>query len=285
MNVGWNYRREHLALPHRSHYVITRGGDQPNVVPQVASVWYYFRHIDYTGIKQLWEIGDQIAQGAAMMTNTKLAGSRVLGAAWPQHYNRPVAEAMAANIKAVGMPTWSEDDQTLAKGLQKELGGNARGLGTAIRGLTPPVPPDRNNGGGSDDIGDISWAVPTVSLRYPSNIPGLPGHNWANAVAMATPIAHKGATAGAKAMALTIIDLLTKPKLIEQAWDYYRTVQTKDMKYTPLIRPTDKPAVDLNTDVMARFRPEMKKFYYDPTKYKTYLEQLGIKYPTVRQPQ
>ena len=70
-----------------------------------------------------------------------------------------------------------------------------------------------NRGGGSDDIGDISWNVPTVTLRFPSNIPGLPGHNWANAISMATPIAHKGATAGAKVQAMTVLDLLLKPAL------------------------------------------------------------------------
>ena len=89
--------------------------------------------------------------------------------------------------------------------------------------------------GGSDDIGDVSWNVPTVSLRYPSNIPGLPGHNWTDAIAMATPIAHKGVTAGAKVVAMTMIDLLTKPELVEQAWKYFREVQTKDTKYQPLI--------------------------------------------------
>jgi aminobenzoyl-glutamate utilization protein B len=99
---------------------------------------------------------------------------------------------------------------------------------------------------------------------------------------MATPIAHKGATAGAKAQAMTVLDLLLRPALVEQAWDYFKTVQTKDMKYEPLIRPQDKPAIELNADIMAKFRPEMKKYYYDPTTYKTYLEQLGIQYPTVR---
>ena len=79
-----------------------------------------------------------------------------------------------------------------------------------------------NNGGGSDDIGDVSWNVPTVTLRYPSNIPGLPGHNWANAIAMATPIAHKGVTAGAKVQAMTILDLVSRPELVEQAWAYFR---------------------------------------------------------------
>ena len=94
MNVGWNYRREHLRLPHRSHYVIRNGGDQPNVVPRTASVWYYFREVTEPQIRALWALGDSMAQGATLMTGTKLAGSRVLGAAWPQHFNRPIAEAM-----------------------------------------------------------------------------------------------------------------------------------------------------------------------------------------------
>ena len=124
--------------------------------------------------------------------------------------------------------------------------------------------------------------MPTITLRYPSNIPGLPGHNWADAISMATPIAHKGATAGAKVQALTMIDLLLKPELVQAAWTYFKDVQTREQKYVPLIREQDQPAIDLNRDVMARYREEMKKYYYDPTRYKTYLEQLGIKYPTIR---
>jgi aminobenzoyl-glutamate utilization protein B len=99
---------------------------------------------------------------------------------------------------------------------------------------------------------------------------------------MATPIAHKGATAGAKATALTLLDLFTKPALVDSAWAYFRDVQTKDVKYEPLIRPGDLPPVHMNAQVMQRYRPEMRRFYYDPTRYRTYLEQLGIRYPTVR---
>jgi aminobenzoyl-glutamate utilization protein B len=281
MNIGWNYRREHLPLEHRSHYVVTNGGDQPNVVPRNASVWYYFRQTTYPKIKEIWEIGDTIAKGAAMMTGTVLADTRVLGTAWPQHFNKVVAETTWANINRVGMPEWSEADQTLAKALQKELGSREQGLSTEIgKELSGPV--RDNRGGGSDDIGDISWNVPTVTLRYPSNIPGLPGHNWANAIAMATPIAHKGVTAGAKVQAMTMIDLLMKPALVEQAWEYFRNVQTKDVKYEALIRPQDKPAIHMNKAIMDRYRPELKKYYYDPSRYKTYLEQLGITYPTVK---
>jgi aminobenzoyl-glutamate utilization protein B len=281
MNIGWNYRREHLPLDHRSHYVITHGGDQPNVVPVTASVWYYFRHTSYQRIKELWKIGDDMAKAASMMAGVEQLPSRVLGSAWPQHFNRTVADTTWANIQKVGMPTWTDADQTLAKALQKELGSREQGLNLAIpKELQGPV--TDNRGGGSDDIGDVSWNVPTITLRYPANIPGLPGHNWANAIAMATPIAHKGTTTGAKVQAMTMVDLLTRPELVTQAWDYFRTVQTKDQKYEPLLRAGDKPAIDLNKDVMERYRPQMRKYYYDPTRYKTYLEQLGIAYPTVK---
>jgi aminobenzoyl-glutamate utilization protein B len=281
MNTGWNYRREHLRLQQRSHYVITNGGDQPNVVPRIASVWYYFRELDYEHITELRAIGDAIAQGAALMTNTSVS-SRVLGSAWPQHFNKPVAEAMYENIRQVGLPQWSEADQTLAKAVQKELKQRERGLESQLGPLAGPVADNAQTRGGSDDIGDVSWNVPTVTLRYPSNIPGLPGHNWSNAIAMATPIAHKGATAGAKVVAMTLIDLLTKPELVEQAWRYFREVQTKDTKYRPLISATDKPEITINKRRMDAYREQMKKFYYDPKKYDTYLEQLGIKYPTTR---
>jgi len=282
MDIGWNFRREHLRLSQRSHNVITDGGDQPNVVPRTASVWYYFRETDYPHIKELWETGDTMAKAAAMMAGVDLLPTKVLGSAWPQHFNKAVAETTWANIQKVGLPQWSDEDQQLAKALQKELKNpRAEGLRTKLSdGLQGPV--RENTGGGSDDIGDISWNVPTVTLRYPSNIPGLPGHNWANAISMATPIAHKGVIAGAKVQAMTLLDLVSRPELVEQAWKYFKDVQTKETKYEALIRPEDTPAIWLNKATMDKYRPEMKKYYYDPSRFKNYLEQLNIKYPTVR---
>ena len=100
---------------------------------------------------------------------------------------------------------------------------------------------------------------------------------------MATPIAHKGVTAGAKVQAMTILDLLLQPDIVKDAWNYFNNIQTKDQKYTPFIGPADKPAIHLNADILAQYREGMKKYYFDPTKYKTYMEQLGIRYPTVRE--
>jgi aminobenzoyl-glutamate utilization protein B len=282
MDVGWNFRREHLRLQQRSHYVIVNGGDQPNVVPQNATVWYYFRENDYDRIKEMWDAGTTMAKAASLMTGTEVSW-RILGTAWPKHMSKTLSEVMHANIRVVGLPEWSEADQTLAKGIQKELKSREDGLASKLAELRGPIPEEQRRGGGSDDIGDISWNVPTVSLRFPSNIPGLPGHNWANAISMATPIAHKGATAGAKVQAMTLLDILLRPEVVEQAWDYFRNVQTKTRKYTPFITADDPPATWLNRAILDKYRPEMKKYYYDPTKYKTYLEQLGIRYPTLRE--
>ncbi len=282
MDVGWNFRREHLPLSQRSHSVIVDGGAQPNVVPPTASIWYYFRQTTYDGIMELWKTGDEIARGAAMMTGTELASTRVLGSAWPQHFNRAIAETTYANIQKVGMPAWSEQDTALARGIQKELGQRESGLQAGIGRLGTGTPLATNTGGGSDDIGDVSWTVPTVTLHYPSNIPGLPGHNWANAISMATPIAHKGVIAGAKVQAMTILDIVSKPEVVTAAWDYFKNVQSVGTKYTPLIRPQDSPAIELNKPTMDKYKPELKKFYYDPSRYKSYLEQLNITYPTVK---
>jgi aminobenzoyl-glutamate utilization protein B len=316
MDVGWNFRREHLRLAQRSHYVITNGGDQPNVVPPNASVWYYFREADYDHIMDMWRIGNNMAQAATLMTDTTYT-SRLLGSAWPGHFSPAIAEVVSANIQKVGMPQWSDADQELAKGLQAELKVPVRGLATRVppagrggrggagasggRGQTAPGTTSATDGaanqddsefggrggpmptgGGSDDIGDVSWVVPTITLRYPANIPGGPGHNWADGVAMATPIAHKGVVAGAKVQAMTMLDILTDATIVEKAWDYFNNVQTKTTKYKSFIRDGDAPATFLNAKIMERYRPVMKPLYYDPSKYDNYLEQLGIKYPTVR---
>jgi aminobenzoyl-glutamate utilization protein B len=282
MNVGWNFRREHLRLQQRSHYVIMNGGSQPNVVPSEASVWYYFRELDYPLIQELHLIGRKIAEGAALMTETTLE-ERVLGAAWPQSYNKPLAEAMHANIVAAGMPEWSDADQALAKAAQTMMGQTSpRGLETQVQRELQQA--DQGTGGGSDDIAEVSWNVPTVRLRFPANIPGMTGHHWSSGIAMATPIAHKGANHGSRVIAMTAIDILTSPKLLTEAKKYFDEVTTKESKWASLIPVDAKPPTFLNAERMTRFRPQLEKLVYDPTRYGTYLEQLGVAYPTVRKP-
>lgn len=284
MDIAWNFKREHLKPTQRSHYVITDGGDQPNVVPSKASVWYYLRERTYEDIKAMYDDAILYAKSVAAMTGTTVS-HKLLGTAWPGHFNKPIAELVYKNIQTVGLPVWDSADQRLARAVQKMSGAPKKtqrgepidGLAMKLDTLHGPV--QFSSGGGSDDIADIAWNVPTVVFRYPSNIPGTPGHSWVDAISMATPIAHKGVVAGSKVIATTLLDMLTNPTTITYAWDYYKNVQTKEVKYIPFVEATTPPAIHLNKKTMDQFKPLLKKYYYDPSKYKTYLEQLGIQYP------
>jgi aminobenzoyl-glutamate utilization protein B len=212
-----------------------------------------------------------------MMTDTEMS-EQVLGACWPGHFNKPLAEALFANIKRVGIPKWSEADEKLARAAQTELKAKVGGLPKAVKDMKE----GSGIGAGSDDIAEVSWNLPTVVLRYPGNIPGMIGHHWSSGIAMATPIAHKGATAGAMAHAMTAIDLLLKPQILAEARKYFAE-QTKTTKWKSLIPASTKAPVYLNKEKMEKFSPELKKLRYDPTRFKTYMEQLGIEYPRVKQ--
>jgi len=281
MTLGWEMRREHLRPEQRSHFVIRDGGDQPNVVPSRASVWFYFREQTFDNISKNFGIANKIADAAAQMTDTTVT-RRMLGSAAPQNFNRPLAEAAYRNIKVVGLPQWTEDEQKFAKAVQKEIAAKEEGLAIKLDALEDP--PKEPRSGGSDDIGDVSWNVPTITIRYPANIPNLPGHMWANAIAMATPIAHKGVVAGSKVIAMTTLDLLTDKSLLPKVKEYFAAVSTKDQKYVPMLASTDRPPTELNGETMGRYKEELKKYYYDPSRYGTYLEQLGIKFPTLTKP-
>ena len=166
MNIGWNYKREHLHPLKRSHSIFTDAGDQPNVVPSKASIWFFLRDITSEGILDMYNDADNISKGA-LMTDTEVT-SKVIGAASPRHFNKIIAEAMYENIKNIGLPKWSKEDQMLAKAVQKEVNSeNLNGLATVISELGKPRKEPIS--GGSDDIGDISWTIPTVtsfSFKY-----------------------------------------------------------------------------------------------------------------------
>jgi aminobenzoyl-glutamate utilization protein B len=155
------------------------------------------------------------------------------------------------------------------------------GLETEVAELR--APPEEPQSGGSDDIGDVSWNVPTITLRFPSNV-DMQGHHWSSAMAMATPIAHKGAVAGAKAIAATMLDLIQDESLVEDAWTYFNDVQTADEQYVPFIADTDDPAIEKNAEIMSIYKERLRALYYDPSQYDTYLEQLGIEYPQLTDP-
>jgi len=281
MDTAWNFRREHLPITQRSHYVITNGGDQPNIVPDLASVWYYFREHDFASVADLYKTGNEIADSAAKATGTTVT-HQLLGEAASINSNKVLAEALYENIKSVGMPKWTADDQAFTKAVQENNHLKLAPLSDTVMPLITPATGGNAAGGASDDVGDITWNVPSVMMMFPANIPSVPGHNKLSAMAMATPIAHKGAVAGAKAVAMTVLDLMTTPELLKQAKDYFVNVQTKDQKYVSMLSPEDQPAIHRNDEVMEKYRPLMAPFYYDSRKYPTYLDQLGIKYPTLK---
>jgi aminobenzoyl-glutamate utilization protein B len=279
MDVAWSFRREVLHISQRSHRVISNGGDQPNVVPSEAAVWYYFREHDFASVKDLYDTGNTIAEAAAMASGTTVT-HKLLGEAAPYYGNRPLAEAAYMNIKAVGMPKWTADDQAFAKMVQTDNHLQIQPLRSDVNPLTPPRPESESTGGASDDIGDITWNVPTITINYPSNIPGAVIHSTIAAMTEATPIAHKGAVAGAKAVAMTVLDLMTTPDLIAEAKDFFQNTELKNQKYISMLAPDDQPAIHINDELMTRVRPQMEKFYYNSAKYDSYLDQLGIKYPS-----
>ena len=170
MEVGWNFRREHLRPQHRSHSVVLDGGDQPNVVPPTASIWFYFRERNYPQILDLFETAMDVARGAALMTGTELESTRIVGSAWPGHFNKTIAETIHGNIQRVGLPEWSEADQTMARAVQSEVGSDPVGLSTSVSELRPALREEERRAGYADDIGDISWNVPTATLIFPSRM-------------------------------------------------------------------------------------------------------------------
>jgi aminobenzoyl-glutamate utilization protein B len=187
-----------------------------------------------------------------------------------------------ANIEAVGMPRWSADDQAFARAAQRLLEAPQTGLATDIQRVAEPSMTPES--GGSDDIGDVSWAVPTAMLSFPSNVPGMTAHHWSSAMAMATPVAHQGATAGAKVIAATLLDLMLDARLRASAAAYFRDEQLQGATYEPFIGPNDPPPIEKNREIMAEFKERLRPLYYDPARFATYLEQLGIDYPQLERP-
>jgi aminobenzoyl-glutamate utilization protein B len=259
MDMGMAQYREHMAITSRAQRAITKGGDQPNATPRIASVWWYFRDASAEGAQKLFEQAKKIAQGAALMTNTE-SEVEVLAAVWPLRGNRTLAEIAQRNIALVGMPDWSEDEQRFARELQTNVGAKAEGLKRELR-----LPAgEAVQKWSANDAGDVSWKVPMVKLYYPANVPGLAAHHWAAGAPLATSIAHKGAVAGAKAMAGAVLDCFASPALVEEAKQRFRE-ELGDKAYAPLLPPGQNPPVDLNRETMEKFRPLMARHYLTET--------------------
>jgi len=254
MDIGWDVLREHLPPTQRSHSVIVNGGIQPNVVPDQAKIWFFFREATYEGANNLYLKAKKIAEGAALMTGTTFK-ENVLSACWPTRDNQTMAEIVQSNIELVGMPTWTEEEQKLAKSIQKMVGAKETGLAMKITPLK-----GANQGTSSNDSGDITWTVPHGRITMPTNVGGVPGHHWGATIAVATSIAHKGEVVGAKVLAGSMVDLFTKPDLLAKAKETFKK-EMAGATYRPLLPPEQKPPLTLNVEEMAKYRELMKPHY------------------------
>lgn len=262
MNVSTNYLREHLFYTERMHYVITAGGEAPNVVPDKASVWYYIRNTDEL-ILDMYERVLNCAKGAALATGTELSEVRVLTAVHQQHLNKAAAELYQKNIELVGMPKWTGEENTFAKAIQKELGEKETGMPTKVDSIKAPA--KTFVGGGSSDIGEVTLIAPTATILFPGNVPGSIAHHWSIVAAGKGSTAWKGLNAGAKAMAASAIDLLTQPDQLKIIRDEFEAT-SKEHPYKSFLPEGATPPLDLNKELMLKWRPLMEKDYLDPNK-------------------
>ncbi len=255
MNIAANYFREHLNLGHRLHYVIIAGGEAPNVVPDKASVWYFIRNSDER-VEEMFQKIVNCAKAAALATETELTEVRVLSAVHQRHANKALAELFQRNIELVGMPRWDEEEEAFAKALQKELGVEERGMPKEVSRLREPR--GGEIGGGSSDVGDVSLVAPLATIRFPGQVPGSIGHHWSSVACNYGSTAWKGLNAGAKAMAASAIDLLTKPLELKKIRDEF-TAYAQAHPYKSFLPPEAKPPLDLNEELMKKWRPELEK--------------------------
>lgn len=254
MNVGANYLREHVISTARLHYVTTRGGDQPNVVPAEAEVWYFVRAPHRNQVEEIYERLVDVARGAALMTGTSFDVNFLTGC-YEVLLNEALADVMWRSLQRVGPPEFDEKDMAFARKLAESF--DKDNLAQMVRSpefaelkgqvlnttLVPPSGKGRS-GGGSTDVGDVSWIVPTVQMSAATVPLGCPGHSWQNCASSGSSIAHKAMLVAAKTMALCGLDLVEHPDEIKKAKAEFDE-KTKDQPYRcPFPKGRELPLAD-----------------------------------------
>jgi len=238
MNDMVNMMREHTTEGSRIHYVITKGGDAPNIVPSSSEVYYVIRHQNREEVRSMWKRVVKCAEGAAIGTETKME-YEIIGGTYDRLPNEVMQKAMHANLTKVGGVIYSEQDKAFAEQLRKTLSANAPPVEEAAK-----IQPLKNEDGkASADTGDVSWNVPLAAMRAATWVPGTPPHSWQAVAAGGTPIGYKGMMVAAKTMALTAYDLFTDPKLLEDAKKEFNERRGQGFKYESLIGDR-KPPLD-----------------------------------------
>lgn len=228
-----NMLREHVPDSTRIHYVITRGGEAPNVVPAFAEVYYYVRSPSRETVQDVWSRVENAAKGAALGTGTTVDWE-VTGGVYELLPNETLARAMHANLEQVGGVPYTDEEKEFAAKISRTLYGKPVAVETAAQ-VAPFDPRPLGSGGGSTDVGDVSWAAPTVGLSAATWVPGTPAHSWQAVAAGGTRIGLKGMLVAAKTIALTAIDLYTTPELVAKAKAEFQQRRGADFKYSPLL--------------------------------------------------
>ena len=238
MNHMANLLREHVPMETRIHYVITSGGEAPNVVPEYAEVFYYVRHPDMKQVKSIFERLVKAAEGAALGTGTKME-YEVIHGLYNVLPNQTISKKMYANLSAIGGVQYSDEEKVFAEKIMKTYPDINPSIQDAQ--TIKPYTVSYKGTGGSTDVGDVSWAVPTAGLRTATWIPGTSAHTWQAVAAGGTSIGHKGMLVAAKAMALTAIDIYNEPTLADEAQAELLKMRGKDFKYEALLGDRKPP--------------------------------------------
>ena len=255
MNISANYLREHLYYTYRLHYIITDGGEAPNVVPDKASVWYYIRNTDER-LEDMYKRVIDCAKGAAIASGAKLDTVNVLTAIHQRHYNKGMAEAIQRNIELIGMPVWTEQEQDFAKSLQREMGLKETGYDYTIKPLSDSL--SHQLEGSSSDVSEVTMVAPTATVNFPGVVPGAVFHHWSVVTCNYGPSAWKGLNTGARVIAATAIDLLTKPKVLDGIKKEFDE-QSRTHPYKSFLPEGAKPPLSLNKELMDKYRDAMMK--------------------------
>ena len=245
MNVGVNYMREHVKEDARMHYVITNGGGAPNVVPPIASVWYYIRADDHRDVEANFKWIQDIARGAALMTRTKMR-MQVDTDCHELIANVPLAELLEEKLKAIGPPRFNQVEQAFARRLQQPL---IEQFGTEFpkaidESIRPFAESMTARTRGSTDVGDISWFVPTGGISTACLAAKSPGHSWQNVAAIGSTIGEKGIIYASKVLAISAIELFEDPDRVAAARvDWEKRMEKR--KYSTLIPEGQKAPVKI----------------------------------------
>jgi aminobenzoyl-glutamate utilization protein B len=252
MHAGTERMREHIPPTSRVHWVTTFAGEAPNVVPDQATTWYFVRDLD-ENLESLVAWVYDCAKGAALLTQTRYE-SRVLAAVHQRFYNRSLAKLLFKNIQAVGKPGYTEEEETFARELQREAGFPVKGMDYPVALVNAEEDEPRLS---SSDMGDVCLVVPTGQVSLPVWVPGTPAHHWTATATGATSIAHKGITAGAKVVALTLYDVLTDSACLPAIKSEFAELTARH-PYRPFLDRDAKPPLGFYASIMEKYRHKLR---------------------------